>query len=149
MWNSLFSERLDYSNHWKPDKVGQREYYQTYSSETFALWEVNCPGSLFLRNWISYIYLIYKSNPGEIRYFLCNSWGQHVSFLSVSGFWIKTSISISKWKGRYYILTYTFDSFLTSNIFLYKWWHIFLYLSKSIFMAAFRGLDLYTSSHLS
>lgn len=150
MWNSLFSERLDYSNHWKPDKVDERECYQTYSSETFALWEMNCPGSLFPRNCISYSC---KSNPEERGwYFLSNSWWQqYLSCQSqVSEFRPQLGFQNEKAHIIYqYQLVYTCDSALANNILILKWWHVIVYLHKSIFMVAFRGLDFYPSLLLS
>lgn len=101
MWNSLFSERLDYSNHWKPDKVDERECYQTYSSETFALWEMNCPGSLFLRNCISYSC---KSNPEERGwYFLSNSWWQQYLSCQSQVSEYRPQLGFQNEKSTYYI----------------------------------------------
>ena len=68
-------------------KVDRKGWLQMYLLETFALWEeMNCPGSLFLRNCIS---SSCKSNPREIAWrFPNNNGGWQSSFLSASGFWI-------------------------------------------------------------
>lgn len=150
MWNSLFSERLDYSNHWKPDKVDERECYQTYSSETFALWEMNCPGSLFLRNCISYSC---KSNPEERGwYFPSNSWRKQ--YLSCQRQVSEFRPQLGFQNEKHHIILYANTNwYVLVTVFLQtiilKWWHVIIYLPNSIFMVAFRGLDFYPSLLLS